>query len=74
MTAACPLTSGEANDRGGAEDVESVYEWDADVDFGGLTVGVAGSDAFAEGLEAAHFRFDAAAGGYPVHRFQKARP
>lgn len=62
MTAPTPLRSGDANDLGGAEGVEAVHERDADVDFGGLAVGVAGGDAFAEGLEAAHLRFDAATG------------
>lgn len=61
-TAPTPLTSGDANDLGGAECVEAVHECDADVDFCGLAVGVTGSDAFAEGLEAAYLRFDAAAG------------
>lgn len=57
-----PLTSCHPNDLGGAEGVEAVHECDADVDFGGLAVGVAGSDASAEGLDAAHLHFDAAAG------------
>lgn len=57
-----PLTSGHANDLGCAECVEAVHEGDADVDFGGLAVGVSCGDAFAECLEAAHFGLDAAAG------------
>ena len=32
------------------------------MDFGGLSVGVSCHDTLAEGLEAAHLRFDAAAG------------
>ena len=60
MTAPYPLISCGAKDLGGAGGVETVHEGDADVDFGGLAVGVAGGDAFAEGLEAAHLRFDAA--------------
>jgi hypothetical protein len=32
------------------------------VDVAGLAIGVADNDAFAQGLEAAHLRFDAAAG------------
>ena len=56
------MTSGDANDLDGAGCVEAVHEGDADLDFCGLAVGIAGSDAFAEGLEAAHLRFDAAAG------------
>ena len=50
------MTSGDANDLGSTERVESVHECDADVDFDGLAVGIAGSDAFAEGLEAGHLR------------------
>ena len=50
------------DDRDGAEGVEAVHEGDADVDFGGLSVGVSCHDTLAEGLEAAHLRFDAAAG------------
>lgn len=47
MTALTPLTSGDANDLGGAECVDAVHEGDTDVDFCGLAVGVAGDDAFA---------------------------
>ena len=35
-----PAASGHAFDLGGAEFVEAVHECDADVDFGGLAVGV----------------------------------
>ena len=42
------LASVHANDLGGAEGVEAVHEGDADMDFGGLAVGVSGGDAFAE--------------------------
>lgn len=56
------MTSGDANDLGGSEGVEAVHEGDADVDFGGLSVGVSCHDTLAEGLEAAHLRFDAATG------------
>ena len=35
---------------------------DADLDFGGLAVGVSCGDTFAEGREAAHLRLDAASG------------
>ena len=59
------MTSGDANDLGGAEGIEAVHECDADVDFGGLAVRVAGGDAFAQGLDAAHLRFDAVAGVVP---------
>ena len=56
-----PSGSGHADDLGGAEGVEAVDECDADVDFGGLAVGVSCGDAFAEGLAAAHFGLGAAA-------------
>ena len=46
-----PLASGHANDFGGAECVEAVDEGNADLDFGGLAVGVSCGDAFTEGLE-----------------------
>jgi hypothetical protein len=36
------LTSGDANNLVGVEGVEAVHECDADVDFGGLAVVVAG--------------------------------
>ena len=49
-----PLTLCQANDlggaEGGAEGGEAVHEGDADVDFGGLTVGVSRGDALAKGL------------------------
>ena len=45
-----PLTLCQANDLGGAEGGEAVHEGDADVDFGGLTVGVSRGDALAKGL------------------------
>ena len=45
-----PLTSGHADDLSGAEGVEPVYEGNADLDFGGLAVGISGSDAFTEGF------------------------
>lgn len=35
-----PVMSAHALDLGGAEGVEAVHEGDADVDFGGLAVGV----------------------------------
>ena len=54
--------SGHADDVGGAECVEAVDEGDADLDFGGLAVGVSCSDTFAEGLEAPHLRLDPAPG------------
>gem|GEM_PF-1515539 len=54
--------SGHADDIGCAEGVEAVHEGDADVDFGGLAVWFPCSDALAEGLEAAHLGFGAAAG------------
>lgn len=65
LEALLPLTqlpSGDAHDLGGAECVDAVHECDSDVDFCGLAVGLAGSYAFAEELEAAHLRFDVAAG------------
>jgi hypothetical protein len=68
-------TSCHADDLGGNAGVEAVHEGDADVDFGGLAVGVSCGDAFAKGLPAAdpltgsrlrandeRFRLDAAAG------------
>ena len=57
-----PSGSGRADDLGGAEGIEAVDECDADVDFGGLAVGVSRGDALAEGLEAAHLGLGAAAG------------
>ena len=57
-----PSGSGRADDLGGAEGIEAVDECDGDVDFGGLAVGVSRGDALAEGLEAAHLGFCAAAG------------
>ena len=47
-----PVGSGDANDLGGAEGREAVHQGDADVDFGGLAVGISCADAFSEGLEA----------------------
>ena len=47
-----PSGSGHAQDLGGAERIEAVQECNADVDFGGLAVGVSCDDALAEGLEA----------------------
>ena len=37
---AARLAGGDALDLGGAEGIEAVHERDADVDFGGLAVGV----------------------------------
>ncbi len=45
------LTLRDADDLVGAEGVEAVGESDADVDFGGLAVGVPRHDAFTEGRE-----------------------
>ena len=45
-----PSSSGHADDLGGAQDVEAVHEGDADVDFGGLAVGISCDDALSEGL------------------------
>ena len=53
--------SGNADDPGCAERVDAVHQGDADMDFGGLAVGVPCSDALAEGLEAAHPGSSAAA-------------
>lgn len=39
---------------------EAVDQYDADMDFGGLAVGISCSDAFPEGFEAAHLRLDPA--------------
>ena len=46
-----PLTSGDADDLGGAKCVEAVHEGDADVNLGGLTVRIPRHDAFAKSLE-----------------------
>lgn len=46
-----PSRSGHADDLGGAESIEAVDECDADVDFGGLAVGLSRGDALAKGLE-----------------------
>jgi len=54
--------SGDANDLGSAKGREAGHECDADVDFGGLAVGVSGGDARAECLEASHLRLDTASG------------
>jgi hypothetical protein len=49
-----PLTLCHADDLGGAKGVEAVHECDADLDFGGLAVGVSCGDAFAKDLQSAH--------------------
>ena len=49
-------------DLGGDEGREAVHEGNADVDFVGLAVGVSGVDAFSEGFQAAHLRFDPTSG------------
>ena len=46
-----PMASDDADDLAGAEGVEAVDEGDADMDLGGLTVGVLCHDAFAKSLE-----------------------
>jgi hypothetical protein len=56
------LASYHANDFGGAECVEAVDEGNADLDFGGLAVGVSCGDAFTEGLEAAPLCLDPTSG------------
>jgi len=66
--------SDDADDFGGAEGVEAVHEGDADVDFGGLAVGVCCGDVFAAGLEASHLGFDAAAGVVSGPSFPERRP
>ena len=65
------MTSRQTDDFGGAEGVEAVHDGDANanVDFGGLTVGLSSGDALSEGLEAAHPRLDAAAGVVPRPAF-----
>lgn len=60
MTSSKPLTFLNTIDLGGAEGVEAVDEGDADLDFGGLAVGVSCRDAFAKGLQAPHFCLDPA--------------
>ena len=47
MTSPFPLGSGDADDLCGAEGIEAVDESDADVDLGGLAVGVSGGAALA---------------------------
>ena len=49
-----PWCSGHANDVGGAECIEAGHRCAADLDLGGLAVGVSCRDAFPEGLDAAH--------------------
>ncbi len=50
--------SGDAFDPGLAERVEAVHECNADVDFGGLAVGVSRCGPLAKGFETAHLRLD----------------
>lgn len=50
-----------ADDLGGAEGVESIHMGDADLDFGGLAVGVSRCDTLTESLRAAHLDLNAAA-------------
>jgi hypothetical protein len=54
--------SDHANDPVGAEGIEEVQECDAEVDFGGLSVGVACCDRLSEGSWGSHLRLDPAAG------------
>lgn len=54
----CALTSDRADDIGGAEGAEAGHEGDTDADLGGPAVGASRDDARAEGLQAAHLRFD----------------
>lgn len=49
-----PLHSGDADDFGTAKGLEAVRQGYTDVDLGGLAVGVSGSDAVSEGLQASH--------------------
>ena len=49
-------------DLGGAECRAAVHEGDTDVDFGSLAIGVSGGDAFSEGFQEAHLRFDPTSG------------
>jgi len=63
-----------ADDLGGAEGVEAVHEGDADVDFGGLSVGVSCHDTLAEGFQAAHLRLDPAAGVVSGPAFPECPP
>ena len=54
VEACLPLSlsgSGHADDLSGAECVEAIHECDAEMDFGGLAIGVPCCDAFPEGLE-----------------------
>ena len=48
-----------ANDLGRAEGREAVHQCDADLDFGGLAIGVSCGDALPKGFEAAHLCLDA---------------
>ena len=56
-----PLSRGSSGDRldlGPAEGREAVHDCDADLDFGGLAVGVSGHDPLTEALQAVHLRLD----------------
>ena len=69
-----PLRSGHTDDLGGAEGGEAVHDGDADVDFGGLAVGVSRGDALPKAFRQrilASIRLRAC---QPVQRFQNALP